>query len=276
MRALSFSKIPTMIYAHSFSIRNYAFYNRRYDFLEIVYITEGELLLTLDGIAYQAKEGDFFVIPPNTIADCAVPSNMNCHSHLSVGVRGEMQLYDHLDFETNGVFFCYQSHHHLQDSSDFEQVFTDLIYEFNHNNHIGAMGLFFQLCSMVDRFSKTNQSANSTHIYIRKIADYIENHISQKILISDIAKYLSITPEYTSRVFKEITGQTIVTYINKLKIKKAKQYLKRGGMSIEYVASMVGIDNIGYFCRLFKKLEGISPGEYKKSVQREFMNYNCD
>jgi len=138
---------------------------------------------------------------------------------------------------------------------------------------IDSIGLYFQLCGTLQDDANITDTKNTSIIYTKKIIDYINNNLTEKITIPKLAKYLSITPEYASSIFKSTTNETIINYINRLRIKKAKEILERGGVSIEYTAIMVGIYNPTYFSRMFKKYVGISPSEYKISIQRKFINY---
>ena len=279
MFKITFGSIPSIVYAHSFSINKYEFHNRQYNFLEIAFITEGELVLNLDGVEYLAKQGDCLMIPPNTLAHCKVSENCKRHSHLSVGVRGiiNVEIVEHLTNPLdshNHLIFYSEIYQHLKEEHKFEKLFTNLIMEFNHNHYVAAVGLFLQLCGTIHESTFSSDQKTMSAVYTRKIIDYIENHFTRKISISELAKYLSITTGYASQVFKNTTNETIVHYINKTKINKAKEYMERGGISVEYAASMVGVDNPAYFSRLFKKHTGISPSEFKHSIQRKFIPYS--
>ena len=69
---------------------------------------------------------------------------------------------------------------------------------------------------------------------------------------------------YLTKIFKEQYGTTINAYISQKRITAAKQLLRFSDKTIEQVSAEIGINDTNYFTRLFKKIEGITPGEYRK------------
>lgn len=84
------------------------------------------------------------------------------------------------------------------------------------------------------------------------------------IELTDLCDIMKVTPQYLCRVFKNSLGIRPLEYITKKRIQMAKQLLVMDPRSIKDIAEAVGYANSGYFCTVFKKYEGISPGEYQK------------
>lgn len=101
---------------------------------------------------------------------------------------------------------------------------------------------------------------------ITKIADYINNNISQKILLEDIAKHLSLSISRISHIFKIETGMTILEYINKQRLSLAKELIYQGE-TFTHIAAECGFQDYTSFFRTFKKETGITPGEYAKNAR---------
>jgi two-component system response regulator YesN len=80
-----------------------------------------------------------------------------------------------------------------------------------------------------------------------------------------IADNFSITPQYLSKFFKEHIGVNYVEYINSKRIEKAKEYLEKNEF-IKDAASKSGFENMGNFIKVFKKLVGVTPSEYKQNL----------
>lgn len=93
---------------------------------------------------------------------------------------------------------------------------------------------------------------------------YIETHYAERISVSDVSKKIGTSASYLSRIFKELTGDTVIQHINQHKLEKAKVYLKDTDMKIYEIADAVGFVNITYFSRFFKKHTGISPKEFSE------------
>jgi two-component system response regulator YesN len=75
-------------------------------------------------------------------------------------------------------------------------------------------------------------------------------------------------PNYLSSLFKKITGETIVQYINRLRIKQAKKLIYENlDMTQDSISKMVGLDNLRYYYKVFKKNCGMTPGEYREKIR---------
>lgn len=105
---------------------------------------------------------------------------------------------------------------------------------------------------------------------VNQIQRYVAEHYAQDLCLEQIASELDISAKYISRVFKQKCGENLTEYINQIRISKAKEILVTTNTKIGEIASMVGIESRSTFLRVFKKLEGVSPNEYRMAyVQLE-------
>lgn len=102
---------------------------------------------------------------------------------------------------------------------------------------------------------------------VTKIKDYIEEHLCEKITNKDICDYVGYGKTYVSILFHEKSGFTLNEFINKRKIKKARELIRNSGMNITEISEYLSFDNPHYFCRVFKKLCGMTPSEFRKSLE---------
>ncbi len=100
--------------------------------------------------------------------------------------------------------------------------------------------------------------------YADRAKQYVQEHYCEQIHAGDIAEQLGISTNYLHSVFKSATGQTLVQYINRLKILLAMQYIKKYNAGAAETAQYIGIEDPLYFCRLFKKYSGLNLQEYRK------------
>ena len=101
---------------------------------------------------------------------------------------------------------------------------------------------------------------------VKMAIDYIEIHYTKDISLDEVAKYVGISPQHFSKIFKIETGVNYVDWLSELRIEKAKQYLNTGEHTIKEICYLVGYKDPNYFSRIFKKTTGMSPSEY---VRRE-------
>lgn len=98
---------------------------------------------------------------------------------------------------------------------------------------------------------------------IDDIVEFIKNNYDKQISLQLIAKEFNMSFTYISHYFKKYTGVNFIDFIRNIRVEKAKEILKNENTSINEVAHRTGFDTVNTFIRIFKKLNGITPGEYK-------------
>ena len=96
------------------------------------------------------------------------------------------------------------------------------------------------------------------------IEEYLDEHHTEKITLDDLAEKFFINKFYLSKIFKETYGTTVNNYLISKRITRAKQLLRFTDMTVDEVGAAVGMGDANYFSRMFRKVEGISPREYRK------------
>lgn len=102
---------------------------------------------------------------------------------------------------------------------------------------------------------------------IKNVLSYIENNYRTRISIASAAEDLNISSYYFCRFFKYMTGRTLTEYINYYSVNKASQLLLEGDRKITDIAFDTGFENVSYFIKVFKKLKGFTPAEFRKLSQ---------
>lgn len=107
------------------------------------------------------------------------------------------------------------------------------------------------------------KNAGGTSKQIQICQDYIQMHLSEKITVASLAQYVGYSETYISKKFKQETGKTILDYISECRIESAKQMLVSCELSIQEISEQVGFGTQSYFGAQFKKMTGMSAGEYR-------------
>ena len=123
-----------------------------------------------------------------------------------------------------------------------------------------------QLSGALDS-NKENEEQFSDDI-LGRLQKYIAEHYTDKLSLAQIAQDIHANGSYLSRLYKNRTGQNLFDVINKMKLDKAKEYMKQG-LRIYEVAQKVGFEDVSYFSRVFRKHEGCSPREYEYKLREE-------
>jgi AraC-like DNA-binding protein len=99
---------------------------------------------------------------------------------------------------------------------------------------------------------------------IRKVIVYLNGHYSEPFSRKDLAHHFGVSARYLSRCFRQEMGITPLEYLNRYRMRKAKELLK-SGQNVTETALAVGFSSVSYFNRLFKKEVGISPSVYRRT-----------
>lgn len=103
---------------------------------------------------------------------------------------------------------------------------------------------------------------------IRQIREYIELNIHQELTRESIAAAVYLNPDYTARLFKRKTGQSLNDYIQNKRISLARQLLAGTDMPVGDLAVALGYSSFSHFTKLFKSIEGVTPSDYRKQHAR--------
>lgn len=102
---------------------------------------------------------------------------------------------------------------------------------------------------------------------VEQICAYLAVNYQQKFSLSEVAAKFYLSPYYLSRVFRKVTGQSIVDYLNGRRIEAAQKLLETTDLSISAVAEQTGFASAAHFRRVFRETMNISPLQYRKSHQ---------
>ena len=130
--------------------------------------------------------------------------------------------------------------------------------------------MYALLCDMITKICNyvNGRAKIKKEKLMNDITDYIsKNYCSNDICIVAIAESVGINQYYLSHYFKEKTGDSIMRYIEELRIHKVKQLLLSTNLPLAEIAGKVGFSNSAILIRSFKKMEGITPGEYREKAE---------
>ena len=117
-------------------------------------------------------------------------------------------------------------------------------------------------------FVESDIRENSAVFLVRSALTIIHENYMHPITIQRLALRLGVTPSYFCRIFKATIGKRPLEYILSYRIDNARTYLSQSQDSITSIASKCGFDDINYFSRCFKKIQGITPTEYRKNINQ--------
>jgi len=103
---------------------------------------------------------------------------------------------------------------------------------------------------------------------IEKITSYLCNAYTRSISLDEIASLASMNPTAFCRYFKEHTGKTFKQYLIDLRVGYACKLLSAGTLNVSQIALESGFETVAHFNRLFRRLMGLTPTEYRHQVSK--------
>lgn len=149
----------------------------------------------------------------------------------------------------------------------------DLIdaYDVSEVQNLRCSGYFLLLLSyLIEDLRRTlnaKQETQSRKIQrLRNILIYINNNYRRELDVSTVAMDACVSPDYLKHLFSEQLGMPLTEYLNRFRVSSACEKLTQSeAMSIEKIAAEVGYVDAKYFARVFKKIKGVSAGEYRRN-----------
>ncbi len=132
-----------------------------------------------------------------------------------------------------------------------------------------AAGLLLYLARLYERTVNGETATSTKNERIDELIKYIQSNFGSRITLEYLAEYAHLTPEYLSRYFKKVTGKNLSEFIAEVRIEKAKYRLRTSSWPVSQVCEYCGYGSESNFQKAFRKMVGMSAGEYRKSFQKK-------
>ena len=229
----------------------------------LIYCVEGKGWAKIGKSEYQIHAGEFYLVPAHTAHKYGADEN-DPWTIYWIHYRGTMseaikdfaikQLGSHKGFV----------HYNDARIELFNQMYNQLERGYGNENLVFVnMNLWQYLVTYIflDKFNSGGKF--SQYDTIDKAIDFMSHNIDKVISLEDIADKVNLSASHFSSFFKKKTGFSPIEYINHLKVQKACQYLFFSDLRVKEIANLLGIDDPYYFSRMFTKIMGVSPNEYR-------------
>ncbi|GAA0706739.1 response regulator [Paraclostridium ghonii] len=155
---------------------------------------------------------------------------------------------------------------------DFELIHDSLISDINEyilkpikpSDLIDIIDKFIVNLKTNDNLKKGRYTKDKKDLSISASIEYIDNNLGENVSLEQVASICNLSPCYFSKVFKKEVGVNFISYVNDKKINRAKEILETTDNSIINIAIDLGYEDCGYFIRVFKKLQGVTPKKYRE------------
>lgn len=155
----------------------------------------------------------------------------------------------------------------LDEITDHDPLARDMLYE----KCMGSIPMpkteellkWFSYCMDAAFCYVEKQSDSKKDRSIEKVMDYLRQHYNEDITLNTIAEAVFLNPAYISRLIKEQTGRNYTELVMEIRIERAIELLEHTDLFVYEVAEKVGYNNLKYFYKVFRKVKGKSPSDYR-------------
>jgi two-component system response regulator YesN len=147
---------------------------------------------------------------------------------------------------------------------------ADSIYKLNNK----FMSLLYyeqdldELCMALQEIVESFMSAmfyekDKGNLHIRKALSFMADNYNQNLKLSDVAEYVGLSPSYFSTLFREVVGISFRKHLNRIRVEESKRLLLSTQYSLADIAIAMGFPDQSYYCKVFKKIVGLTPGKFR-------------
>ncbi len=146
----------------------------------------------------------------------------------------------------------------------------DIIYDLNSNllpvlyREQNLDNLCLELQEVVENFmSAMFCELDKGNLYIRKALRYMEDHYHEHLELATLAEYVHLSPSYFSTLFRQVVGVSFREHLGSIRVEKSKQLLLSTDYCLADIAVAVGFPDQSYYCKIFKRIVGLTPGQFR-------------
>lgn len=232
---------------------------------QIIYVSKGKGYFIFNEKEHTIEEGSIVIYKPNEKQNYMYKSTDKSNIywiHFSgkevCNILNKFEIYD------NNIY-------NIGFNDEYIKIWEKIILEIQkkelHFEYIIQSELSKLLILMARGIYEHKNNFSKTHELVQIAINKMHQEQYKNIMISDYAKEYNMSVCWFIKNFKEITGMTPNKYISHMKINKAKELLFDTGLNITEISDMLGFESPFYFSKVFKKIIGQSPKEWKNTAK---------
>lgn len=250
----------------------------RHKRIELMYVSKGRCAISVQDQDIALAGGEFMLIngdiPHRLFIEkgrtCCV-LNMEFIFYTDADIPCSIKDLWTASLEVRRFLSSHKPFFHLADSGNLYITARNIIHELEAHEPGKDFLLPLNILELILKAARIyrqseDENYSPVNVYVNKSLDYMRRHYSEALSVDDIAAALNLSTRYFQKIFKQVTGQTPIDYLNKLRMDKAKLLLQKTDIPLADLCLMVGINSRQYFSYLFKKYTGLTPSEFRESA----------
>ena len=252
--------------------------HRHDDFYEILFLTQGEGIHTIDFQHHQIKPFSIFFLSPGQIHELELSEDVQGYIFLFTSSfyhfnktdpykLFELPFFYNLSKETPPLYL---------ENENERQIFTDFFQKAITENQLkladneevirALLDLILIQSKRIYPVGMMNEQTQKGKVLVKRFKQLIEEKCQENLSVKQYADLLTITPNYLSETVRNITGRTSTDLINDRMVMEIKRYLTHTDLGISEIAYQLNFSDQSYFSKYFKKLTKVSPLEFRRNL----------
>ena len=257
--------------------KDFAYSGEMHNFWELVYADKKNLLITAGAKEVELEAGQIYIHKPNEFHnircdgkraansviisfDCDSPELFSVAGQVLTADEGERKCIGNVVKEASSAFSTRLSDPYISVMEKAED--SDFCCE-----QLIRLNIEMLLISLI-RSNKNKKplaiKKNST--ILAEITDYLSENVEKKVIFQDVVKKFNLSPSVLKKIFREQVGCGVMDYFTRLKIDRAKEMIREEKYNFTEISERLEFNNSQYFTTVFKRVSGMTPSEYAKSI----------
>ena len=251
-------------------------YTHQHIYFELIYVLQGSAIRKMTDAQIPVAAGDYYVSDPysahgyediqdfeiisclflpescdTAMKDCPSISSLLSNQILRFGVAVDMPVADRVLHDTDG---------------SVRRLFRKMEREYAEQ----ATGYVEMLrCYLIEALVRAVRACEelSSNNAVTAVMKYLKDHYAEPLSLNTLSQLAGYTPQYLSSLFSHDVGISIQEFLQRLRIEEACTLLAQTALSTAEVSAAVGYQDARHFSKLFRRFQGISPKEYRRSKE---------
>ncbi|MDD5885277.1 MAG: AraC family transcriptional regulator [Erysipelotrichaceae bacterium] len=262
-------QIFTYLYTPSFS-----YMGESHEPMELVYVQQGSITVSTARYSLVLNDGDMLIHRPWDYHRVKA-NGVQCHVmfftfKLTGGKKAPDELCDRIVHADEIDQFYLKNIYHqgiklISHNVDGKSLGSNESYYLEQEVKDSLELLLLRIASPcpATKVNQSGQSPSKSSKIVTKVLTYLNDNIDKTIRLEDIAKLFNYSVSRISAVFKKEMNDSVMSYFVKMKIKKACELIALGTLSLKDISDSLSYDNVQYFSTQFKKVTGLTPGQFR-------------
>ena len=231
--------------------KNITYQPHLHNSFEFVAVNDGKMTITVEKKSYALQKGDALLIFPNQV-----------HEFKTMEYSTNFICIFSPELVSSYARLC-ENKAPVSNLLHTDRNYQKELVESAPKNIISTQGVLYSLCGEFHENAKYADRAAKSTALIAQIFKFVERNYHKDCTLKALSKETAYNYVYLSRYFKEATGVSFIEYVNSYRVNKACCELKSTNKTVLQTAYDSGFDSLRNFNRVFKKITGVTPGEYR-------------